>query len=133
MKHPQGDPIYESTFIGSLFDEMAETYGRVNLVSSFGFAWRWRKQCAERLSVKGHNSVYDLMSGMGEMWEHMADKSKKIVAIDLSRKMCDAAREHQRNFKDVPIEIIHGDALDERYIAEESADIVISSFGLKTL
>lgn len=48
-----------------LFDEMSHTHGIVNLVSSFGFCVRWRQQWLEQIEIQ---PVFDLMSGMGELW-----------------------------------------------------------------
>ena len=52
--------IYDPAFVRQLFDEMAATYGVVNLVSSFGFARRWRRQCVECVGIKDGAVVVDL-------------------------------------------------------------------------
>jgi len=62
--------LYNPASIRILFNEMARTYGAVNLVSSFGFAVRWRHQCIARLPpTVPLRRVADLMSGMGELWQ----------------------------------------------------------------
>lgn len=47
--------IYGPEFIRNLFDEMAKTYGIVNLITSFGFSMWWRKRCIRQadLSLPG--------------------------------------------------------------------------------
>ena len=59
--------LYDPTFVTSLFDEMARTYGVVNLVSSFGFTLLWRRQCLRSIRIDPSDEVLDLMTGMGEL------------------------------------------------------------------
>ena len=46
------EKLYDPRFIAHLFDEMSQTYGFVNLVSSFGFSHRWRKQCVKSIPIE---------------------------------------------------------------------------------
>src|SRR5258706_10052914 len=114
-----------------LFDEMSRTYGLVNYVSSFGFAERWRRQCAARLKPGSNTLVLDLMSGMGEMWRSIRKQAKgspRLVAVEISHQMCkrsgQSAARHQ-------VEVVKGNAL-ALPIANSSAGAVVSAFGLKT-
>ena len=124
---------YEPAFVRSLFDEMAQTYGIVNLISSFGFAARWRKQCIRRIAIRPGSTVVDLMTGMAELCPDLASRvggSGAIQAIDLSPEMCRRARQQVHRCR-CPVEIIEGDVLRSD-LGTASADIVVSSFGLKT-
>lgn len=127
------EEIYEPEYVRRLFNEMAETYGVVNLVSSFGFAALWRKRCLQQVEFLSGMSVIDLMTGMGEL---LPDISRHvgslgdIRAIDLSPVMCRKAREMMAKRK-ISGRIIECDALNKP-MESETADIVISSFGLKT-
>ena len=38
------DDIHSESYVKRLFAEMAGTYGLVNLLSSLGFAWWWRRR-----------------------------------------------------------------------------------------
>jgi ubiquinone/menaquinone biosynthesis C-methylase UbiE len=51
---------------------MAATYGIVNLISSFGFAARWRHQLVDDLLLANASHVVDLMSGMNELCRSIA-------------------------------------------------------------
>ena len=42
---------YEPDAVRRLFKDMAATYGRTNLLSSFGFTVRWRHQATEDLPL----------------------------------------------------------------------------------
>jgi hypothetical protein len=55
---------YDPESIRILFDDMASTYGRINLISSFGFTARWRHQAVAGMSLATVDCVIDLMSGM---------------------------------------------------------------------
>jgi len=121
---------YDPESIRKLFDDLASTYGHVNLVSSFGFTARWRHQAVAGLPLASADCVVDLMSGMGELWRSLATAlpaSAQVVGVDISPEMARRAR-RQWYF---PVKVRVADVL-----AWEPkpgfADIVVSSFGLKT-
>jgi demethylmenaquinone methyltransferase/2-methoxy-6-polyprenyl-1,4-benzoquinol methylase len=125
------EAIYEPGFVRALFDEMARTYGVVNIISSFGFAARWRKQCVRALGPQPGWTVLDLMTGMGELCPDLSravGPAGTVRAVDLSPEMCRRARRTAGRCR-CPVEVIEADALD---LATEPVDAVISSFGLKT-
>jgi len=108
---------------------MASTYGRVNLLSSFGFTARWRHQAVLGLPLAMAGSVVDLMSGMGELWRSLArglPASARVLGVDLSPEM---ARRTPREWH-FATEVYVGDVLAWEPAA--FADVVVSSFGLKT-
>lgn len=130
----RNDGIYEANFVRNLFDEMAQTYGIVNLLSSFGFAARWRKQCIRLVDIGSGSTVVDLMTGMGELCPDLArlvGPSGKIRAVDISPMMCRRAQQSALRCG-CPVEVIEGDVLDWE-VEAEWADVVVSTFGLKTL
>jgi ubiquinone/menaquinone biosynthesis C-methylase UbiE len=133
MPHPTDDDLYEPRFVRALFDEMAATYGVINLISSFGFAARWRKQCVRALAAQPGWSVLDLMTGMGELCPDLAravGPAGSVRAIDLSPEMCRrAARTAERC--GCRVEVIEADALADDLVPAD-VDGVVSSFGLKT-
>jgi ubiquinone/menaquinone biosynthesis C-methylase UbiE len=121
---------YDPQSIRKLFDDMASTYGHVNLISSFGFTARWRRQAVAGLSLASAGCVVDLMSGMGELWRSLATAlpaSAQVIGVDISREMASRAR-RQWHF---PVEICVADVLTWDPQAA-LADVVVSSFGLKT-
>ena len=124
-------PSYDGGSIRALFDEMASTYGVVNLVSSFGFAVRWRRQCIARLPVaEPQRRVAELMSGMGELWRSLARRfgpAIEVVAIELSGEMARRAPRVPPCAVTLRIEDVL--AFDP---GPASFDAVVSSFGLKT-
>jgi ubiquinone/menaquinone biosynthesis C-methylase UbiE len=127
----QTEDRYSPASIRELFDEMAATYGIVNLVSSFGFCARWRRQVTYGLQLADGSHVVDLMSGMNELCRSLsahAPRALRLTAVDMSPGMVSRAR------NDWPFDVTSclEDALTWDF-EPESADAVISSFGLKTL
>jgi ubiquinone/menaquinone biosynthesis C-methylase UbiE len=121
---------YDPEFVRTLFDDMASTYGHVNLVSSFGFTAWWRHQAVAGLPLASADRVVDLMSGMGELWRSLAmslPASARVVGVDISPEMARRTRREWRFTVDVCVADVL--AWDPQ---SASADIVVSSFGLKT-
>jgi len=126
--------IYDPEFVASLFDEMAQTYGVVNLISSFGFARRWRRQCLREVEITECAVVVDLMTGMGELCPDLLSATAgggTVTAVDLSPVMCQRARRHAKGVES-RFRVIEADAL-HCPIDDASIDCVVSTFGLKTL
>lgn len=135
MSDPSSDRakfgFYDPKLVKALFDEMAQTYGIVNTLSSFGFNRRWRRQCLRAIGVPAGGQAVDLMSGMGELCpdlSHFLGPDGRILAVDISEAMCRKASESKC---DCPRAIVRADVLTYAFRAE-SADVVVSSFGLKT-
>ncbi len=125
------DSLYDPQFVRSLFDEMAETYGVVNLLSSFGFAILWRRRCARAIQIEPDSVVVDLMAGMGELCFEISknlQQNGNLIALDISPVMCRCAEKHKFNNR---YQVIEADALNCPLDAS-SVDHVFSSFGLKT-
>ncbi|WP_420631513.1 class I SAM-dependent methyltransferase [Candidatus Leptofilum sp.] len=126
--------IYDPPFVRRLFDEMAHTYGIVNLISSFGFARRWRRQCLRSIEIAPGSSVLDLMTGMGELCPDLLKilgVNGSVQAIDISPVMCARAKQHASAKDPLRLCVIQANALNCP-IDNESVDYVVSTFGLKT-
>ncbi len=74
------------------------------------------------------------MSGMGESWieiQKRIDSHGRIIAVDISDEMNRKAGEHLKRLRNKNIELRQLNIL-ENNIPSESADFVVSTFGLKT-
>lgn len=127
--------IYRTEFVRALFDEMSETYERVNIVSSFGFSAIWRRQAVAALRLRPGDMVVDWMTGMGEAWRPILCRigaQGRLTAVDLSPGMARGATARRTRWPRHDIDLVVGDALQTDQ-ADASADAVLVSFGLKTL
>jgi demethylmenaquinone methyltransferase/2-methoxy-6-polyprenyl-1,4-benzoquinol methylase len=122
---------YDPESVRRLFDGMAATYGRVNLLSSFGFTIGWRHQVVAGLPLASAARVVDLMSGMGELWRSLSPHlpgTATVVGVDFSEQM---ARRAPRDWP-FTLEMHVADVLNPEVVPTAAADVVVSSFGLKT-
>lgn len=126
--------IYQQEFVRGLFNEMSATYGLVNLISSFGFCVRWRQQCVGKVPIYATDTVYDWMSGMGELWPGIAahlGRQGKICALDFSSQMCERSQKTAQHLNHLSIQVFEEDVL-QNSLPDQSADVILCSFGLKT-
>lgn len=140
---------------------MSTTYGVVNFISSFGFTWRWRRQCVSLAQLKPGDRVCDLMTGMGECWNEILKRTGRrgeLLAVDFSPAMIAAARkriaapgavqstnsEYRPNYTNhgerySNVEIQEQDVFDPAFAAAladaspERFDALVCCFGVKTL
>ncbi len=137
MEQPESAPsIYDPAFVKGVFDRCSGRYIAFSYVCSFGFTERWRRQCVEAMpqSQAGAPVGYDLMAGTGEAWPHLLkshEHVQKITAVDISSGMHKRAMRRLHEMRSHKIEFIEDDVL-ESHLPDESADFVISTFGLKT-
>jgi demethylmenaquinone methyltransferase/2-methoxy-6-polyprenyl-1,4-benzoquinol methylase len=129
------EDIFSPSFVEQLFENMSGTYERMNMITSFGFSERWRRQCVEAIQLKPGVVIVDLMTGMGEAWSYILPKIErtgKLVAIDFCQAMLDHAERRKAKFPAHQIHISCENAL-QNSLPSHYADAVISTFGLKTL
>lgn len=139
--------IYDPDYVADLFDRCAGNYRWWAAVASFGFVWLWRRQCVARLpgqmALARHKGAYvnrrtpevvDMMAGTGEVWPHLLKlfPDARIRALDISRRMHDHAVAELHGPYAHRIQHLQADVLDHELLPG-SADVVISTFGLKTL
>lgn len=127
--------IHEPQFIEHLFDKMSSSYTKMNYISSFGFSERWRKQFIKELNIKKGKTIIDLMTGKGECWKHIPYKSNKnsiLIGVDFSTQMILDAKKTKSKYPYCNIKLLKENVFSNS-IQDQSADYVISGFGLKTL
>lgn len=123
--------IYDPQFVSELFNKMSASYGITNYISSFGFTERWRKRCIGQIKKDiNEKVVIDMMSGMGELWHSIEASNVTIIAVDISPVMNQRARLKAKK-SPYDITVIEEDIL-ENSLTVDSADLIVSSFGLKT-
>ncbi|AQX46009.1 ubiquinone biosynthesis protein [Elizabethkingia meningoseptica] len=128
------EEIYKPERVKQLFNQMSDTYERMNFITSFGFSIRWRRQFLEKLkSSKDSLQVLDLLSGLGENWNYLKNKfpNATFSALDFSEQMVLKSEQKSRkvfnqNFKQYCEDVL------ENTLPSEAYDVVSCAYGLKT-
>lgn len=127
--------IYDPKFVKGVFDRCSKKYIAFSWACSFGFTERWRRQCVDALPLSGGGlQGYDFMAGTGEVWPHLFAKFpgvESVVAVDISSGMHELALERLHRDRTHKIRFIEDDVLASE-LPGESADFIVSTFGLKT-
>jgi ubiquinone/menaquinone biosynthesis C-methylase UbiE len=132
----QDKDIFDPNFVKGVFDRCGSNYRYWSQIASFGFVWLWRKQCIQSLPLQINDGalIYDLMAGTGETWGLLLKRystPNKIVALDISATMVKNAIGRLHKMRATKIEVREADVLKQTALPA-SADIMVSSFGLKT-
>lgn len=132
----QDKDIFDPNFVKGVFDRCGPNYRYWSQIASFGFVLLWRKQCIQSLPLQISEGalIYDLMAGTGETWGLLLKRHPnvdKIVALDISATMVKNAIERLHKMRATKIEVREADVLKQTALSA-SADIMVSSFGLKT-
>lgn len=128
--------IYDPSYVKGVFDRCSGRYIAFSYACSLGFTERWRRQSVEALppTARGNLRGYDLMAGTGEVWPHLFKAKaniESVTAVDISSGMHRRAVQRLHDMRSEKIEFIEDDVLQSA-LPDESADFVISTFGLKT-
>ena len=129
------DDIYDAAFVKGVFDRCSDKYITFSLICSLGFTERWRRQCVGLMpDVAPRARGYDLMAGTGEAWPHLFARFPDVAtvtAVDISSGMHRRALDRLHQHRAHKIDFIEDDVLASELPAQ-SADFIISTFGLKT-
>lgn len=128
--------IYDTDYVKGVFDRCSDRYIAFSYACSMGFTERWRRQCVEAMPPPPSDAPvgYDLMAGTGEVWPHLLKRWPTlggITAVDISGGMHRRAMKRLHAHRAHKIQFIEDDVLKSK-LPDESADFVVSTFGLKT-
>ena len=113
---------------------MSASYERVNVMTSFGFSIRWRRQFLAHVQpTKEAIQVIDLLTGMGETWAAVNNRFPNAVlsALDFSEEMVKKAQQKNRLYFGNRVRVLQQNVLASE-LPGSHYDIVICAFGLKT-
>lgn len=125
---------YTSAHVISLFDDMAKTYGAVNLISSLGFSHLWRKACTQSLAPAANHACADLMCGMGEATSLLlkaAGPSVSVDAVDFCSEMTKRCNKTVVRRRACNVSVYTRNVFEAP--TKKAYDRICCSFGLKTL
>ena len=126
--------LYDAAAVRGLFDRMSRSYERMNIVMSFGFSVRWRRQMMRLLPAsEPRRKVLDAMSGMGETWSEVlrAIPDAEPSALDFSERMIEHGATRNRDRFEGRFLLLCQDML-ESDLSDGAFDVVVSAYGMKT-
>jgi ubiquinone/menaquinone biosynthesis C-methylase UbiE len=128
--------IYDPRFVKDVFDRCSAGYRYWSQIASFGFIHLWRRRCVDHMPMMVQDGAtgLDLMAGTGEAWPYLLRRLPtiaSITAVDISSEMNRRALDRLHRTRVDKIKLIEADVLKNALTAQ-SADFVISTFGLKT-
>ncbi len=144
------DEIHDPATVAALFDRLGPRDRRWTLAATLGLAPALRRRVVTRLSgvrqigrieagrihpaPAAPPHIVDLMAGDGALWPPLlgAFPGARITAIDIAPGMRDRARDRLARLPGARIDLRTADALLAP-LADGSADLVVSAFGLKAL
>ena len=128
------DDLYDGAAVRRLFDRMSRSYERMNIVMSFGFSVRWRRQVIALVPPQATGArVLDAMCGMGETWSELLRRfpDAHLEALDFSPVMVQHALE--RNAERFGSRFtVHTEDMLASSLDDGTLDVVVSAYGLKT-
>jgi ubiquinone/menaquinone biosynthesis methyltransferase len=126
--------LYTSKYIKSHFDSLSKDYW-MNEFFSFKLMSYWRKKALNKIEIKRGDVVLDIMSGTGEnadLLSKLVGENGRVLCLDISEKMNEIARINIQKKQLGNVEICTKDFLYNEF-QTESVDVIVCTFGLKTL
>ena len=110
----------------AMFDNIAETYDKLNHILSFGLDKKWRRKFVQKLKFREYNTVTDIACGTGDLLVELQNlNARKYYAIDPAANMLEIAKTKLPN-----AEFIVSTAEDIPLQAN-SCDLITVSFGIR--
>jgi len=110
----------------AMFNNIANTYDKLNHLLSFGLDKRWRKVFVKKLKFRSYNNIADIASGTGDLLVSLQDLNPdKCYAIDPAKNMLEVAKT-----KIPKAEFIISEA-ESLPLKNESCDLISVSFGIR--
>ncbi len=123
-----------SSIVSGLFDRLATSYDRGNMLISLGLMPFWRNAAIAQLRKIRPKYVLDLATGTADFAEAIAKEIpsiKHIIGADISSEMLKVGRKkiYKKGLSEV-ITLVEANALDLPF-ADESFDTVTCAFGFR--
>lgn len=121
-----------SSEIQKMFDNIAQSYDKLNNIISFGRHLDTKKQAISNVPLKSDFKVLDLCTGTGDIAIYIASivKDGLVIGADFSEKMLEIARKKGEGIENLAF--VQADALDLPF-KDEEFDACFISFGLRNL
>lgn len=111
-----------------MFDALVPGYDRFNRLSSLGLDTSWRREVSEMFPRD--SEVLDVGTGTGDLAKTLLDRGCRVIGIDFSERMIEAAREKMKHSLNARFEVARADELP---FGPRSFDGVCSAFVIRNL
>lgn len=121
--------------ISGLFDDIAESYDRLNRTLSFNTDIGWRKKLVKLSGASRGEKILDVCTGTGDIEIEFAERTKveKIFGVDFSRAMLEGgAKKIAESGHEERINNLMADALRLPF-GDGTFNVVTMGFGLRNL
>ncbi|MBN2778702.1 MAG: bifunctional demethylmenaquinone methyltransferase/2-methoxy-6-polyprenyl-1,4-benzoquinol methylase UbiE, partial [Bacteroidales bacterium] len=110
----------------AMFDNIAETYDKLNHILSFGLDRVWRRKFVQKLKFREYETIVDIACGTGDLLVELQNlNAKKHFAIDPAENMLEIAKTKLPN-----VEFIVSTA-ENIPLQENSCNLITVSFGIR--
>lgn len=120
-------PDSKSRYVRRLFDTIAGRYDLITRLLSYGQDRRWKARVAALSSAGPGTRVLDLACGTGDIAFALALRGAHVVALDITHRMLQLAREKQRGPG-----FVTGDMLALPF-GNEAFHVVTTGYGLRNV
>ncbi len=126
--------LYSSQFIETHFDKLSKDYWMSD-VFSLNLLSYCRQKAIQKVDIQQGAVVLDMMSGTGKNFPLLSQKvgnQGRVIGLDISEKMNALAEIEVEKQQLLNIEIYTKDFFNNAF-PSESIDVIVGTFGLKTL
>lgn len=110
----------------TMFDNIADTYDKLNHILSFGLDKKWRRVFVQKLKFRKYETIADIACGTGDLLIELQNlNAKKYYAIDPAANMLEIAK-----IKLPKADYIISTA-ETIPLESESCDLITVSFGIR--
>ena len=126
--------LYSTEFIETHFDKLSKDYWMSD-VFSLNLLSYCRQKAIQKVDIQKGAVVLDMMSGTGKNFPLLSQKvgnKGKVIGLDISEKMNALAQMEVKKQQLLNVEIYTKDFFNNVF-PSESIDIIVGTFGLKTV
>lgn len=132
--HLNINTLYSSQFIETHFDKLSKDYW-MSEVFSFNLLSYCRQKAIQKVDIQQGAVVLDMMSGTGKNFPILSQKvgnKGRVIGLDISEKMNALAQIEVEKQQLLNVDIYTKDFFNNGF-PSESIDVIVGTFGLKTL
>ena len=120
-------PEGKRRYVRTLFDRIADRYDFITRFLSYGQDRRWKRRLLELAEIAPQERVLDLACGTGDIAFAAAERTRRVVGLDLTHRMLQLAQR-----RGSAVRFVQGDMLTLP-LAGARFDVVTTGYGLRNV